>query len=177
MALAWLPATALAEATEDIRDIRGPKSSPATWPMIAAVAAAILLVLAAWLIWRRRHRGSKGRMLSLAERTLYRLEALRPLMRPVTARAFSIAASEQIRLYTEEFFHVATVQRTTEEFLQSLLQTCDEALVRHRSLLAEFMHRCDLVKFAGDSLTETDMESLLQSARRFVLETSAASAG
>jgi hypothetical protein len=177
MALAWLPATALAAAAEDIRDIRGPKSSSATWPMVAAVAAAILLVLAAWLIWRRRQGDGKGRMLSLAERTLHRLEGLRPLMRPVTARAFSIAASEQIRLYTEEFFHVATVQRTTEEFLQSLLQTSDEALVRHRPLLTEFLNRCDLVKFAGDSLTENDMELLLQSARRFVLETSAASAG
>jgi hypothetical protein len=43
--------------------------------------------------------------------------------------------------------------------------------VRHRPLLAEFLQQCDFVKFAGDSLATTDMESLYQSARRFVLET------
>ncbi len=43
--------------------------------------------------------------------------------------------------------------------------------MRHRSLLAEFLHQCDFVKFAGASLAVADMESLLRSARGFVLET------
>ena len=92
-------------------------------------------------------------------------------MRPDTARAFGIAASELIRDYIEKRFDVVATQRTTEEFLQTLLQSSNEALARHRSLLAEFLQQCDLVKFAGDSLAVTDMESLFQSARRFVLET------
>jgi hypothetical protein len=52
-----------------------------------------------------------------------------------------------------------------------MLQSPNETLLRHRPLLAEFLQQCDLVKFAGDSLAVTDMESLFQSARRFVLET------
>jgi hypothetical protein len=92
-------------------------------------------------------------------------------MRPETARAFGIAASELIREYIQKRFEVVATQRTTEEFLQTLLQSSTEALARHRSLLAEFLHQCDFVKFAGDSLAVADMESLFQSARRFVLET------
>jgi hypothetical protein len=92
-------------------------------------------------------------------------------MRPDTARAFGIAASELLRDYIEKRFDVVATQRTTEEFLQALLQSPNEALSRHQLLLAEFLQQCDFVKFAGDSLAVTDMESLFQSARRFVLDT------
>ena len=94
-------------------------------------------------------------------------------MRPATAREFGIAASEVIRSYIEKRFDVIATQRTTEEFLQTLLHGSNETLVRHRSALAEFLHQCDLVKFAGASLALTDMETLFQSARSFVLETGA----
>ena len=92
-------------------------------------------------------------------------------MRPATAREFGIAASEVIRNYIEKRFNVIATQRTTEEFLQTLLQSSNETLARHRSLLEEFLQQCDFVKFAGISLAVADMESLFQSARGFVLET------
>jgi hypothetical protein len=169
--LALLPGAVLAEAAEDIRDIRGPKAVPGSWVVPAILAVAIVAALCAYVVWRRRHRGIRRPTLTLSERTLQRLDGIRPLMRPDTARAFGIAASELIRDYVEKRFEVVATQRTTEEFLQALLQNSNEALARHRSLLAEFLHQCDLVKFAGDSLAVTDMELLFQSARRFVLET------
>jgi hypothetical protein len=92
-------------------------------------------------------------------------------MSPATAREFGIAASEVIRNYIEKRFAVIATQRTTEEFLQTLLQSSNEALARHRPLLAEFLQQCDFVKFAGTSLAVADMESLFQSARGFVMET------
>jgi uncharacterized protein DUF4381 len=170
--LALLPGAAFAEAAEDIRDIRGPKAVSASWMLPAALAAAIVMAFCvAYVVWSRRRRVLPLRPLTLAERTLQRLESTRPLMRPDTARAFGIAASELIRDYIEKRFDVVATQRTTEEFLQALLQGSNETLVLHRPLLAEFLQQCDFVKFAGDSLTVTDMESLFQSARRFVLET------
>jgi len=169
--LAFLSGAALGETAEDIRDIRGPKAVPGSWVVPAVLAAAIVVALCAYVVWRRRHRGIRRRMLTLSERTLERLDSTRPLMRPDTARAFGIAASELIRDYIEKRFDVVATQRTTEEFLQTLLQSPNEALARHRSLLAEFLRQCDFVKFAGDSLAVTDMESLFRSARRFVLET------
>jgi hypothetical protein len=172
--LALLPAAAFAEAAQDIRDIRGPKSVSGFSLLTTVLAAVIIVGLCTYVVWRRRHRGIKHRTLTLSELTLERLDSIRPLMLPETARAFGIAASELIRDYIEKRFEVVATQRTTEEFLQTLLQNSNETLLRHRPLLAEFLQQCDLVKFAGDSLAVTDMESLFQSARRFVLETTEA---
>ena len=124
----------------------------------------------AYVIWRRGHRGA-SRSLTLLEQTLERLERTKALMQPATAREFGIAASEVIRNYIEKRFEVIATQRTTEEFLQTLVQSSNETLARHRSLLAQFLQQCDFVKFAGASLAVTDMETLFQSARGFVLET------
>ena len=162
---------ALAEAEEDIRDIRGPKAVPGSWVLPAVLAGAIVVALCAYAVWRRRHRGTRSRSLTLSEQALERLESTRPLMRPATAREFGIAASEVIRNYIEKRFDVIATQRTTEEFLQTLLQSSNESLARHRSLLEEFLQQCDFVKFAGVSLAVTDMESLFRSARGFVMET------
>ena len=164
--------TALAEAADDIRDIRGPKAVSGSWVVPAVLAGTLVVALCAWAVWRRRHRVAPPRNLTLSEQTLERLEATKPLMLPATAREFGIAASEVIRSYIEKRFDVIATQRTTEEFLQALLQSSNEALARHRSLLAEFLQQCDFVKFAGASLAVADMESLFQSARGFVLETS-----
>jgi hypothetical protein len=172
--LALLAGTVLAEAAEDdIRDIRGPKAVvPGSWLVYGVLAGAfVVAVCVAYIIWRRRHREAGPRDLTLSEQTLERLEATRPLMSPPTAREFGIAASEVIRSYIEKRFDVIATQRTTEEFLQTLLQSSNEALARHRALLAEFLQQCDFVKFAGASLTVADMEALFQSARGFVLET------
>ena len=168
---ALLFGAAFAEAEEDIRDIRGPKAVAGSWVLPAVLAGAIVVALCAYVVWRRGHRGTRRRSLTLAEQALERLENTRPLMRPATAREFGIAASDVIRNYIEKRFDVIATQRTTEEFLQTLLQSSNETLARHRSLLEEFLHQCDWVKFAGGSLAVTDMESLFRSARGFVLET------
>jgi hypothetical protein len=169
--LALLSGPALAESGEDIRDIRGPKAVPGSWVVPAALAGALVVALCAYVVWRRRHRRARHLTLTLSEQTLERLESTRPLMRPATAREFGIAASGVIRDYIEKRFEIVATQRTTEEFLQTLLQGSNDALARHRALLAEFLHQIDFVKFAGASLAVTDMESLFQSARAFVLET------
>ena len=75
------------------------------------------------------------------------------------------------RRYIEERFGVTATHRTTEEFLHDLLESSHAPLARHRALLSDFLQQCDLVKFAGMSLTLQNMESLHHSARAFVLET------
>jgi Domain of unknown function (DUF4381) len=170
---ALLAGAASARAEEDIRDIRGPKAVLAGSWLVPVVVAGVVIVaaLCVYAIRRKRQRGSQGRSLTLAEQALQRLEETRPLMRPESAREFGIAASEVIRNYIETRFNVIATQRTTEEFLQTLLQTSNDALSRHRALLAGFLQQCDFIKFAGASLAAADLESLFQSARGFVLET------
>jgi hypothetical protein len=160
--------------SEDIRDIRGPKSELIPSSLLPAlIAAAIALAVGIYILRRRRNQGTAARKLTLLEQTLERLEGTRPLMKPATAREFGSAASEVVRNYIERRFSVIATQRTTEEFLQALLQGSNETLARHRPLLADFLQQCDFVKFAGASLAESDMETLFNSARGFVVETSA----
>jgi hypothetical protein len=162
---------AVPDASEDIRDIRGAKAVPAPWPVTTLILGAILLAIAGLAVWYWRARGKQARTLSLSEETLQRLETIRPLMHPARAREFGIAASEIVRTYVERRFDVVATQRTTQEFLQSLLADTHAALAAHRALLGDFLQQCDFVKFAGGSLTSPDMESLFLSARKFVLET------
>ena len=164
-------APAVAEAAEDIRDIRGPKFIFPPWLLPAVIAGVVLLALSALGLRRWLRRRRRPRVLLPFEIALQRLEEMRALMQPEDAREFSIAVSDVVRRYIEERFGVTATHRTTEEFLHDLLESSHAPLARHRALLSEFLQQCDLVKFAGMSLTLQNMESLHHSARAFVLET------
>jgi hypothetical protein len=159
------------DPSADIRDIRGPKYVPPPWLIPAVVAGVLALALAGYGVWRLMQRRQRPRILTLFEAALQRLEELRPLMQPARAREFSIGVSDIVRGYIEQRFDATAAHRTTEEFLRDLLETTNPGLARHRPLLSEFLHQCDLVKFAGVSLSVQNMEALQQSARVFVIET------
>jgi hypothetical protein len=159
--------------SEDIHDIRGPKTELTTTTVLPALLAGVILIaLVAYIFIRRSRRATPARKLTLLEQTLQSLDGTRPLMNPATAREFGSAASEVIRTYVEKRFNVVATQRTTEEFLASLLQGSNDPLAHHRPLLAEFLQQSDYLKFAGASLSAADMEALFNSARGFVVETS-----
>ena len=169
------PATATASSTEDIRDIRGPKAVPSSelWFLwLAGGAALAVLGYGAWRWYRHVRTASKLPY----EIALDRLEKARVLMTLETAREFSIEVSEIIRGYIEARFHVRVAHQTTEEFLHELLEPSDALLAGHQELLAEFLHHCDLAKFARWILSMEEMEEMHASARLFVIETGKASA-
>jgi hypothetical protein len=155
---------------EDIRDIRGPKFIWPAWLVPALLAGVVLLAWLGRTLWRRLHR-SRARVLLPFEVALERLEQLRALLQPERALEFSTEISGIIRSYIEQRFNVTATHQTTEEFLRDLLTSSNASLAKHRTLLSAFLHQCDLVKFAGMSLTLQSMESLHASARTFVLET------
>ncbi len=157
-------------AAEDIRDIRGPQFS-VPWLLPALLAGGAALALCGYGAWRWRRRRQSPRVLLPFEAALQRLEDLRALMQPEHAGEFSIAVSDIVRGYIEQGFQLTATHRTTEEFLRDLLESPDAALARHRALLSEFLHQCDLVKFAGMSLTLQNMDSLHHSACEFVRAT------
>jgi hypothetical protein len=165
------PATVPGVRTEDIRDIRGPKHipSPWLWPLWLAGGAALAALLYAGWLWNRR-RALIAALLPY-EIALARLEEARALMQPENAREFSIAVSEIVRHYIEERFHVWAARRTTEEFLHDLLEPSDALLASHRALLADFLRHCDLAKFGRWILSTEEMDTMLQSAHSFVLQT------
>jgi hypothetical protein len=170
------PASAVGAAgpsasSEDIRDIRGPQWVTPVWLLPALVAGGTLLAVGAYGVWRLQRRRRTPRTPLPFEVALQRLEGIRALMLPQSAREFSIAVSDIVRSYIEQRFDLIATHRTTEEFLRDLLEFPHAALVRHRALLSEFLHQCDLVKFAGMSLTLQNMESLHHSACDFVRAT------
>jgi hypothetical protein len=159
-----------APVAEDIRDIRGPKYLLPEWLLPVLIGGAVLIALGIYGVWRGR-RNRVARVLLPYEIALQRLEDIGALMQPARAREFSIAASDIVRLYIEQRFRLTATRRTTEEFLRDLLGSADAALAQHQGLLGEFLHQCDFVKFAAQSLTVQHMESLRESARAFVLAT------
>jgi hypothetical protein len=161
-----------AAPVEDIRDIRGPKFIAPAWAWPAAIAAAVLLALCGYWLWRRQRR-SRARVLTPFEIAIKGLEDIRGLMLPGSAREFSTQVSSIVRTYIEQRFDVTATRRTTEEFLRDLLESSNASLARHRTPLGEFLYQCDVVKFAAASLTTENMESLRQSARAFVMATAA----
>jgi hypothetical protein len=157
---------------EDIRDIRGPKAIFPPWLVPALLAGGALLATGGYAVWRWKRWQRPPRALLPFEIALQRLEDIRKLLDPSRVREFSIAISDVVRQYIEAGFKVTATHRTTEEFLHDLLETSNAPLAAHRNLLAEFLNRCDEAKFAGASLSRQIMESLHQSARGFVIETS-----
>jgi hypothetical protein len=171
---AALPSRAAAAgvaAAEDIRDIRGPKTIYPPWAVPALLAGGVLLAAGAYAAWRWSRRRRSPVALQPFEIALRRLEDIRRLLDPASVREFSIAISDLVRQYIEDGFKVTATHRTTEEFLHDLLESPHSPLAAHRNLLAQFLQQCDMAKFAGVSLSRQIMESLYQSARRFLVET------
>jgi len=159
------------DSATDIRDIRGPIPVPSAWLWSAGLAGGVTLGLVAFGAWRwNRRRRSIAAQLPF-ELALERLRAARALMQPTTVREFSITVSDIVRSYIEQRFQIMAAHRTTEEFLHDLLQSPDEALARHRALLAGFLRHCDLAKFGGWTLSAEEMETAYESARIFCVVT------
>jgi hypothetical protein len=170
---AQVPASSAAsgESAEDIRDIRGPKSLLADTPLLPAIAAVVILGLAGYGAWRWQRRKVQARVLLPHEIALQELERARAAMQPGAGREFGGAVSDIVRSYIERQFRLEATQRTTQEFLQQLLDAADTPLARQRPLLSDFLQQCDVVKFAGGALSAQGFDSLFESARRFVRET------
>jgi hypothetical protein len=157
--------------SEDIRDIRGPKNIPPGWLVPALLAGAVVLAIVGYAAWLRKRR-PVPKTLQPFEIALQRLDEVRRLLDPSSVREFSIALSDIVREYIEIEFKVTATHRTTEEFLHDLLGSSHSSLAAHRDLLAQFLQQCDIAKFAGISLSRQIMESMHESARGFVIETS-----
>jgi hypothetical protein len=158
---------AQAAPEQDIIDIRPPIHIPAAFPWMvwsAGALAAAGLGYGAWMLRRRPRRKLPY------EIALENLARTRGLMQPESAQRFSLAVSEIVRLFIEECLPVRAAHRTTHEFLRDLVNFPNSPLAAHRETLRDFLHHCDLAKFARWSLTVPRMEAMLESANAFVID-------
>ena len=167
------PSGGVTAPAADIHDIRGPKPITSAWMLSLVTAAALLTAggaCAAWVWNRRRSREASKGPLDIA---LERLEKARQLMALARGREFSIEVSGAVRNYIETRFNLLATHLTTDEFLRQLLEPAGSLLAAHRSLLEHFLQTCDLAKFGGWNLAASDIEAMLQSAHRFIVESAA----
>ena len=138
-----------------------------TWMLVAA--GLVVLAMIGGLIYLI------GRLLSNraappppSPRTiaLRELEALRALVRSTEPYAFSIAVSDALRRYVSAQYRVRATEQTSPEFLAAIAESVKFGDADRR-LLAEFLERCDLIKFAHIDADAADNERLLASAIAF----------
>ena len=80
---------------------------------------------------------------------------------------FSIRVSDILRRYVTEQYQLPVTRQTSVEFLATLTKTSPFS-EDDKSLLTDFLNRCDLIKFARYDATIEDSRLLLEEATRFV---------
>ncbi len=147
----------------DIRDIKAPVEIPSGWFWfwcVAGALAAAAFSCFAWRFWQNLRARPQALEVIIPphERARRKLQqALKLIYEP---RLFCIEVSDTLRAYLEEAFSMRAPERTTEEFLSELQSSALLSLTQKRSL-ADFLMRCDLVKFARDEPTVEQLKELL----------------
>jgi len=137
--------------------------------MVVSVGVAVLLVIAA-IIWAVvRHIKNRAQPLPPTPRelALAALEALRARMAELEPHPFSIEVSDVLRLFVTREFRVRATQQTSPEFLAAA-SASPRFSDADKALLAAFLEKADLIKFARLQAGACDSEQLLEQARRFV---------
>jgi len=153
---------------EEFHDIAPPVdySLIPPWLVFVIVFAALsLLGLVIWLFAKRRKPPlppKLPRQIALEEldRIGHEIDRMSPYQ-------FSIRVSDILRKYVTQQYGLPATRQTSIEFLGALTESSPVSEA-DRSLLEDFLSRCDLIKFARYEATTSDSELLLQEAIRFV---------
>jgi hypothetical protein len=98
------------------------------------------------------------------------LQRLREAEADITRKApyaFSIQVSDILRQFVSAQYHLHATEQTSQEFLAEAAKS-PHFTGADKTLLADFLERCDLIKFAHVDATEEDSRALLEQAVRYV---------
>ncbi len=159
----------VADALEGLRENVPPVAVP--WPawMWWAIAGGVVIAagLLVWLgIWLAR-RAPKTPPPTPREIALREIEALRPRVNSMEPYAFSVVVSDILRTYVSGHFGLHATQQTSPEFLASISRS-ELFTDSDRKLLAVFLERCDLLKFARAEAHAEENTGLLREAAAFI---------
>jgi Domain of unknown function (DUF4381) len=154
----------------EIRDIAAPVDifPWPLWMVLVAMAVVLLIIglIAFGIVWyvRRRPAGPppSPRMIAMRD-----LEQLRTQIATLDPYVFSVKVSDILRTFVEAQFGLRATHQTSPEFLASLSES-REFSDKDRELLAQFLERCDLIKFAHIEASSTDSAILHERAVAFV---------
>jgi hypothetical protein len=136
------------------------------WLIFLAVFVSLTIIgLIIWFVAKSFRRPTPPQ--PPRERALALLEQIRTQITALNPYRFSIRVSDILRRYVTEQFGLPVTRQTSVEFLNGLRGSSPFA-EDEKSLLEDFLNRCDLIKFARYEATTSDSELLLEEAIRFV---------
>ena len=155
-------------AAQDFQEIAPPVdySFVPTW--LIFVASFIILSLIGLVVWWFKRKKSRALPPKLPrEIALEDLDAIGGDIETMTQYLFSIRVSDILRRYVTNQYALPVTRQTSVEFLSALAKAPSFS-VNEKSLLEDFLNRCDLIKFARYEATSADSRLLLEEATRFV---------
>jgi hypothetical protein len=159
---------ALLALAEEFHDIAPPVDYSLIPPWLVFVITFLILSLLGLVAWWFVQR-PKPELPPKAPReiALGELEQIRGEIDRMSPYQFSIRVSDILRRYVTQQYGLPATRQTSIEFLTAAAKapsfSADE-----KSLLEDFLNRCDLIKFARYEATTSDSELLLEEAIRFV---------
>jgi len=158
-----------------MRDIKGPVGLPSAIIKYLIPLGLLFLVilgsLAGYFLKKNKEENVVPKR-PAHEIALEKLEALR--LKDYISRGlikeYYTEVSDIIRHYLENRFRLKAPEMTTEEFLVSV-RDAGELISEHKNLLKEFLLCADLVKFAKYAPLPDEVNSIFDSAKRFIDQT------
>jgi hypothetical protein len=156
-------------ALPELRDIAPPIDVfpyPPWMVVLAAALALVILVLAIVGLVRWMRSQPPPPSLSPREVALKELRALENQVGDMEPYAFSIAVSEVLRRFVGRHYGLQALRQTSPEFLAAVSRS-PKFSEEERTLLAGFLEKCDMIKFARIGATHEESGTLLGSAMAF----------
>jgi len=149
-----------------LRDIAPPFRAISHTSWLAVLIAALLALLLGMLI--RHLLGGRGKMPPTPRQiALAGLRDAQKQLDQLNPHDFSVLVSDILRRYISTHFGLHAMEQTSPEFLASVADSA-RFLPEEKALLAAFLEKCDLIKFARVDGTRDDSAILLNQAMRFV---------
>src|SRR5438132_9647534 len=153
---------------EEFHDIAPPVDYSLIPPWLVFVATFVGLSLLGWLAWLLARKRKESQPPKLPrEIALEELERIRHEIERINPYRFSIRVSDILRRYVTDQYALPVTRQTSVEFLTALAKSSPFS-TNEKSLLEDFLNRCDLIKFARYEATSADSRLLLEEATRFV---------
>jgi uncharacterized protein DUF4381 len=155
-------------AAQDFHEIAPPMdySFVPTW--LIFVGSFVILSLIGLVVWFFKRKKSPALPPKLPRETaLEELDAISGEIETMNPYLFSIRVSDILRRYVTNQYALPVTRQTSVEFLGALAKTPSFS-PNEKSLLEDFLNRCDLIKFARYEATSADSRLLLEEATRFV---------
>jgi hypothetical protein len=153
---------------EIANDIVPPVNYSLIPPWMIFAASVLVLTIIGLAVWYARKLFRKKKPIPTPrERALVALNEIEKEVERINPYQFSIRVSDILRRYVMEQFDLPMTRQTSVEFLNAIGSGANFS-DDEKTLLADFLNRCDLIKFARYEATPADSRLLLDEARQFV---------